>query len=1093
MNGESDVSGVVADLFVGLLLLRGTWDNLQVESRMAIKRWLSQYNWSSRATSHKRQRVKDIRLLLATGMLRVPLSTTISSPNLYSHLTNLMKQVDTAEEYAALLLALGGAGFKWSDARSNDIRSSVLSKQYLLEDAAIASSDAQSADFLASIVTGLRTCNATYETLPEHYSRQLCLLTNRLIDEEWVVDGTVQVLITILQGLGDMNILPRVTAKVTLNIIKYFQQHMEYSSPLLPSAEYVPLLMNLPLLYTSDKSKKYSKVVGTVRCVTMELIVLKLVTSNSYVSGQQYSCVLDSLHRAAVLTSPSYSYSDHLRSEVIDQFVVLLNNKKFSESELLRSLQSLADLSLTVEDFHQNRLGVSVQEIENSIHDITSVPTLPLFETTRVDSPLPIDVRGDMTLEDLRNTFNTLRPAALPNTLWLCYQLKYSAHAIRKSGLLALIDKSISEHISSWDANHVKLCMLLNALYKLHVPEKYLSESTKRALLGSLRRQVPSMNSRCIHNTLYFIAKLQYTCLDNADLHQSLKSSFIHKCKMMLLSSAVSPSSEYPNALWGLANLAYYKPSLTTDEVTLILLSVVKCSNQFNPRDIATIFASFKSLKLSWDSVVASMVTDDILSIDEAVAPGVVLLNRIAASDHPSQLDTATLSLLLVSLGKIGCTVDAIPAMSRVTILRAINRALDHWETLSSKELYWIAVGLGSLGWDIQPDLSKDRVNNLVHAFNTHLSNPKLTANGFISLLGGVAGLKLDITTMNSSVSTVFKESLEAALTRILSTSVDSVDELVLILDRLRPVKITYDLLSSKLHSVLINKMVTMLCDMESLMPGSKSTRHERSLEALVDAYSALLMIVSDDLALYTVFQMSDKIRYNQRFLQHIASVKTSVEPALIPQNSHRRGTVGLFDVFDMRLFNIINTGVNPAGIIALLNSVKKLNLINKLPTSTPVLFAACSMIAATLDGRTFLKMLLVLTELKLKWTDLPPDQQVSIISGIARTISHKPNRLIALLPLLIELKVTYDDLHKSISLILRFVIFQLFNGKLVATDDEVSQEALLLVITNLNIIGARYHHLGEKAYRRLQEYVQDIKDPGKKQVFASILMEMSK
>ena len=88
MNGESDVSGVVADLFVGLLLLRGTWDNLQVESRMAIKRWLSQYNWSSHATSHMRQRVKDIRLLLATGMLRVPLSTTIS-PNLYSHLTNL--------------------------------------------------------------------------------------------------------------------------------------------------------------------------------------------------------------------------------------------------------------------------------------------------------------------------------------------------------------------------------------------------------------------------------------------------------------------------------------------------------------------------------------------------------------------------------------------------------------------------------------------------------------------------------------------------------------------------------------------------------------------------------------------------------------------------------------------------------------------------------------------------------------------------------------------------------------------------------------------------------------------------------------------
>ena len=149
-------------------------------------------------------------------------------------------------------------------------------------------------------------------------------------------------------------------------------------------------------------------------------------------------------------------------------------------------------------------------------------------------------------------------------------------------------------------------------------------------------------------------------------------------------------------------------------------------------------------------------------------------------------------------------------------------------------------------------------------------------------------------------------------------------------------------------------------------------------------------------------------------------------------------------------------------------------------------------MIAATLDGRTFLKMLLVLAELKLQWTDFQQEQQVSIISGIARTISHKPNRMVTLLPLLIDLKVPYNDLHKGISLILRFVIFQVFNGTVPASNGDINHDGLLHLITNLSKMGATSFHLGDKAYLRIQEYVTDIKDPVKRKTYAAILTKMS-
>ena len=149
-------------------------------------------------------------------------------------------------------------------------------------------------------------------------------------------------------------------------------------------------------------------------------------------------------------------------------------------------------------------------------------------------------------------------------------------------------------------------------------------------------------------------------------------------------------------------------------------------------------------------------------------------------------------------------------------------------------------------------------------------------------------------------------------------------------------------------------------------------------------------------------------------------------------------------------------------------------------------------MIAATLDGRTFLKMLLVLAELKLQWTDFQQEQQVSIISGIARTISHKPNRMVTLLPLLIDLKVPYNDLHTRISLILRFVIFQVFNGTVPASNGDINHDGLLHLITNLSKMGATSFHLGDKAYLRIQEYVTDIKDPVKRKTYAAILTKMS-
>ena len=391
-------------------------------------------------------------------------------------------------------------------------------------------------------------------------------------------------------------------------------------------------------------------------------------------------------------------------------------------------------------------------------------------------------------------------PSQLPGTLYALSELMLPAFASAGVGsslelqqALQPLDGLIRESMPSWEDDETLVSMVLNALSKLYAGGyslcgsssgsssglrtvgSLLSASTISAMLSLMLRHLPAMSSRAASNSIYYLAKLRYELVGSpyfSPFFDVATNAFFAKCKGM------SGQGEFSNAFFALSQLfnvfgelAGGRPgpkwkgrSRGVDKVvesegearpaieTLpLLLSAANLQSlqdaldllvpALNSRDIATFVGTLRSLAVHWDTLPSALTSALFVKIDDCVA----------------DMDSGSISHLVLSLGSVGVELKAFSAVTRVRIRQQLSVLVLAGRVggvplspgsapMTSRELYFCLCGLGLMKstWADFPTYLQDAVRLAVkaHALNMATAGGGDNGRGVIALMKGLCAVK---------------------------------------------------------------------------------------------------------------------------------------------------------------------------------------------------------------------------------------------------------------------------------------------------------------------------------------------------------------
>ena len=201
-------------------------------------------------------------------------------------------------------------------------------------------------------------------------------------------------------------------------------------------------------------------------------------------------------------------------------------------------------------------------------------------------------------------------------------------------------------------------------------------------------------------------------------------------------------------------------------------------------------------------------------------------------------------------------------------------------------------------------------------------------------------------------------------------------------------------------------------------------------------------------------------------------------------------GTLSILDrrlcaIFEDSLSDLqcrVSSGLLPQGLtsgddrctstslIAVLISIARIGVCaDQMPASKQPLLTYFTMISGSIDRRAFIAVARSLIALGINWECFSIAQKKTFSCGIARAASiAPPSRIPTILKHLVGLKIPCDFLHRTIPLVLRYILFRTFTS--VVTYDstgsgfKVSRRAYLEITEHLAAMQTSYAHLGQKA-----------------------------
>ena len=325
------------------------------------------------------------------------------------------------------------------------------------------------------------------------------------------------------------------------------------------------------------------------------------------------------------------------------------------------------------------------------------------------------DVEKD-SLDSIRVALNSTVLSSMPEVLFKCCNMKMDLSRLKALGIWNTIESSLIKSngsINDWKSINIKVPLLLNCFEKLQIKHSDISDAAKISLGSLLVTALPSMPARSVSNIMYYTARLKWPL--TADLMREARASFFRTSRYM------KGEGEFANALWAMTHMSCTWINLSEKETQGLCVAFTKLLPVINSRDLATAIGALKTMRARW-----SYLTEDLRA---------AILDRTA--DLIQDMDGTSISLLLYSFGEMDLKWSDIPIVARAVAQEAL---LKHTLGLSTKEMYYVVVGLGKLETSMVA-FNPMVVQLLVRQAGRYMFSSALNPDGLIILCRSLARL----------------------------------------------------------------------------------------------------------------------------------------------------------------------------------------------------------------------------------------------------------------------------------------------------------------------------------------------------------------
>ena len=324
--------------------------------------------------------------------------------------------------------------------------------------------------------------------------------------------------------------------------------------------------------------------------------------------------------------------------------------------------------------FPQERALIRTQLENVGAKDIDFPETVDImYRTTSTSSDLTHDWQ---TLDELRTVIETTPPSStymLPELLMRCVKMRYTFSDLTAAGIWQSIEQLISDSrgdLKLFRPVAVKLPLLLKALDKVGVKESQVSSSFKASVHHLLLSSLPQLPARSVSNSMFYGVKQGYL----------LTSPVIRDFRVALFRTILQMNAEeFANALWASTHLSLTFVNLSDEEKALLLQAFEEQSSSINGRDMSTLLGALRSMASNRRNLPSAFQ--------------IFLLDRL--SELIETMDTTSIALSVYSIGSLGMTWDELSVVTRMVIQKVLLKA----DNFSEKEIFWILVGSGKLGF----------------------------------------------------------------------------------------------------------------------------------------------------------------------------------------------------------------------------------------------------------------------------------------------------------------------------------------------------------------------------------------------------------